>query len=266
MHIKNLFGTLLVLVLLSACSTPKQISYFQDLRPEESENTITSSSWEIRLLPNDKISVLVNSRDPQLMNLLNLPILSRQIGTSSDNNTSQGISGYTVDKSGNIDFPVLGSVHVEGLTREEVATLIKKELIDKNLVKDPVVTVEFQNLAISVMGEVAKPGRYNINKDKITILDALSMAGDLTIYGIREKVMVMREENGKQRLYGVDLCSAEDVYASPVYYLRQNDVVYVEPNDPKARQSTVNGNNIRSTSFWISLASLITSITLIFVK
>ncbi len=265
MYIKKFLSLLLITIMLSACSAPKQILYFQDLQSGENEKEI-ASSWDIRVRPNDKVSILVNSKDPLLMDLFNLPIVSRQIGTSSGNNNAQGISGYTVNKDGNIDFPVLGSIHIEGMTREEIASYIKQELKSKNLVKDPVVTVEFMNLTISVMGEVAKPGQYNINKDNVTILDALSMAGDLTIYGKREKVLVMREINGKQRTYNVNLCSAEQVYSSPVYYLQQNDVIYVEPNDTRTRQSTVNGNNIRSTSFWISLASLITSITLIFVK
>ena len=110
------------------------------------------------------------------------------------------------------------------------------------------------------------PGRYNIDKDNITILDALSQAGDLTVYGKREKVLILRNEDGKQRVYGVNLCSGDHIYSSPAYYLQQNDVVYVEPNDTKARQSTVNGNNVRSTSFWISLASLLTSIAILIVN
>lgn len=122
------------------------------------------------------------------------------------------------------------------------------------------------NLSVNVMGEVNRPGRYNIDKDHLTILDALSQAGDLTIYGKREKVLVLRNENGKQRVYDINLCSADHLYSSPVYYLQQNDVVYVEPNDTKARQSTVNGNNVRSTSFWISLASLLTTISVLIFK
>ena len=209
----------------------------------------------------------MNSRDPQLTDLFNLPYVSRQLGVSSRYNysgyngsTSQGISGYTVDANGDIDFPVLGKIHVAGMRREEIATHIKNELITKNLVKDPVVTVEFMNLCISVLGEVNTPGRFNIDRDCVTILDALSMAGDLTIYGKREKVLVLRQEGDLQRVYGINLTSGEHIYTSPAYYLQQNDVVYVEPNNVKARQSTVNGNNVRSTSFWISLASLLTSI------
>ena len=116
------------------------------------------------------------------------------------------------------------------------------------------------NLCISVMGEVNKPGRFNIDRDCITVIDALSMAGDLTIYGQRNNVLVQRVEDGVMKAYRIDLTSGEQVYTSPAYYLMQDDVVYVEPNPVKARQSTVNGNNLLSTSFWISIASLIASI------
>lgn len=250
---------------LGSCSTPKQISYFQDLRPGESEMSLVAPV-EITIRPKDKLSILVNSQDMRLTNLFNLPIVSQQVGLETSYGTNRGMSGYTVDSKGDIDFPVLGKIHIQGMTREEVAAHIKQELQSHDLVKDPVVTVEFMNLTVSVMGEVNKPGRYNIDKDNITILDALSQAGDLTIYGKREKVLVLRNEEGKQRVYGVDLCSGEHVYSSPVYYLQQGDVVYVEPNDTKARQSTVNGNNVRSTSFWISIASLLTSIAILIVN
>lgn len=252
-------------LVLGSCSTPKEITYFQDLRPGESE-LILAAPVEIKIMPKDKLSILVNSQDLRLTNLFNLAIVSQQVGQEISQNTSRGMSGYTVDSKGNIDFPVLGSIHIEGMTREEVAAHIKQELQSHDLIKDPVVTVEFMNLSVAVMGEVNNPGRYNIDKDNITILDALSRAGDLTIYGKREKVLVLRNENGTQRVYGVNLCSGDHLYSSPVYYLQQNDVVYVEPNNTRARQSTVNGNNVRSTSFWISLASLLTSIAVLIAK
>lgn len=253
-----------------SCSTPSKVTYFQDLRPGESEQKVIAAT-EIKVRPGDKLSIIVNSRDPQLTQLFNLPYVGQQIGqgsvtANSASGNSQGVSGYTVDEEGMIDFPVLGKIEIAGKNREEIASFIKGELLAKNLVKDPVVTVEYINLCISVLGEVAKPGRYNIDRDKVTLLDAISMAGDLTIYGKREKVLVLREEEGVQHVYGVDLCSAEYLYTSPVYYLRQNDVVYVEPNDVRARQATVNGNNVRSTSFWISLASLFTSIAVLVFK
>ena len=253
------------IILLGACSTSKNITYFQDLRPGESELTL-AAPVEIKIQPKDKLSILVNSQDPRLTNLFNLPIFTQQIGQEGNTGSSRGVSGYTVDTDGNIDFPVLGQLHIAGMTREEVAAYIKKELQSHDLIKDPVVIVEYMNLSISVMGEVNRPGRYNIEKDELTILDALSQAGDLTIFGKREKVLVLRKENGKQRVYGINLCSGEHLYTSPVYYLLQNDVVYVEPNETKSRQSTVNGNNVRSTSFWISLASLLTSIAVLIAK
>lgn len=266
-HIPTIFLSVLFLALASCASTQK-ISYFQDLTPGGKGKEIMVP-LEIKIRPDDKISILVNSRDPLLTDLFNLPIVSRQIGLASRSSSyvnNQGISGYTVNDGGYIDFPVLGKIHVAGKNREEIAAFIKNELITKNLVKDPVVTVEFMNLYIAVLGEVNKPGRYAIDHDKITLLDALSMAGDLTIHGKREKVTVIRKEENIQQVYNVDLCSGENLYVSPVYYLQQSDVVYVEPNNVRARQATVNGNNIRSTSFWISLASLLTTVSVLLFK
>ena len=264
--IKILSLTLMVLAAVS-CSTPKEISYFQDLRPGVTELTITDSV-EIKVRPKDKLSILVNAQDPKLTNMFNLPIVSQQIGQEStgSSGTIRGVSGYTVDSFGDINFPVLGKIRVEVMTREQIADYLTKQLKEQDLIKDPVVTVEFMNLGVSVLGEVNKPGRISINRDNMTILDALSEAGDLTIFGKREKVLVLRQEDGKQRVYGVNLCPADHIYTSPVYYLQQNDVVYVIPNNTKSRQSTVNGNTVRSTSFWISLASLITSIAVLIAK
>ena len=253
---------------LSSCGSSKQVVYFQDLKPGETEIKLPEVK-AITIRPEDKISIIVSSRDPQLTYLFNLPVASRQVGQTSGSDgsissgSSQGVAVYTVNAEGEIDFPVLGPIRVAGMNREEIAKYIKGMLIEENLVKDPVVTVEFANLCISVLGEVNSPGRFSIDRDRMTILDALSMAGDLTIYGNRSKVMVLRQEGDVQRVYGLNLTLGNHVYTSPAYYLQQNDVVYVEPNDMKARQSTVNGNNVRSTSFWMSLASLLLSVAIL---
>lgn len=238
-----------------SCSTPKEITYFQDLQPDVTELSVIDPA-EIRIRPKDKLSILVNCQDEKLNELFNLR-------NTSGNRIELG---YTVDSRGVIHFPVLGKVKVEGMTREQIAAHLTEQLRGQELIKDPVVTVEYLNLGVEVLGEVNNPGRISISRDNMTLLDALSEAGDLTIFGRRDKVLVLRQEDGRQRVYGVNLCSADQLYSSPVYYLQQNDVVYVEPNDTKSRQSTVNGNTVRSTSFWLSLASFLTSIIVLIAK
>ena len=267
MQIKRLFILSLIIppmLAVSSCSTPKQVTYFQDLPSVDGQRI--ESVKEITVRPKDKISIIVNCKSPELTALFNLPYVTQRLGENSRGSNATGysqgyISGYTVDDHGNIDFPVLGEISVTGMTRGEIASEIKRELRDQGQATDAVVTVDFMNLYYQVLGEVARPGRYAIDNDSMTILDAIGAAGDLTIYGRRDRVKVLRDENGKMRTYEVDLCSAADLISSPVYRIRQNDIIYVDPNDVRARQSTVNGNNVRSTSFWISLTSLAASVT-----
>lgn len=260
----KLLPTTVLTLFIVSCSTPKQISYFQDLSSVDGQR-ITGSK-EITVRPKDKLSIIVNCKSPELTALFNLPYVTQRLGENSRSTIASGysqgyISGYTVDDRGCIDFPVLGEISVAGMTRDQIALEIKRELSEQGQASDAIVTVDFMNLYYQVLGEVAKPGRYAIDKDAVTLLDAIGTAGDLTIYGRRDRVKVLRDENGHMRTYEVNLCSAADLLASPVYYIRQNDVIYVDPNDVRARQSTVNGNNVRSTSFWISLTSLAASIT-----
>ena len=246
-----------------SCAAPQKVTYFQD-----SDNVTVKApnkiDTKIKLKPGDKVSIIVNCSDQRLTNLLNLPYMTQRLGSTAtaSSNYSQGVSGYTLDASGCVDFPQLGMIDIGGLTREQCSEKIKNLIIESELAKDPVVTVDYMNLSIAVLGEVTKPGRYFFDKDNFTLMDALSMAGDLTINGQRENIRVIREENGREKTYVVDLTSIADVVKSPVYNLQQNDIVYVEPNDVRKRQSTVNGNNVRSTSFWISLASLASTLTL----
>lgn len=256
-----------LLTTISSCtSAKKQISYVQDL----SNGTVIniSQSNTITARPDDKISIVVNSKDPQLADLFNLPIISHRVGDASNMrySSNQQILSYNVNADGDIDFPVIGKIHVEGLTRQQIADKIKAELVQRRLVADPVVTVDFLNLFVSVLGEVNKPGRIDIDRERISILDALGEAGDLTIYGNRKNVTVLREDSNRIISYQVDLTDAVSLANSPVYYLRQTDVIYVEPNNTRARQSTVNGNNVLSTSFWISLASLLTTVCVLVFK
>ncbi len=271
MKTKSIIPLVAATLLSAACATPNVV-YLSGI--EEGVAETISNPLEIRVQPEDKILIMVNSRDPQLAYLFNLPVVNRTIGSYNGSGSSyetgaggsNGMAGYTIDNNGYIDFPVIGKMKVGGMSRKEITDYIKNELISRNLVKDPVVTVEFLNLTVSVLGEVGNPGRVSIDKDRLSLLDALSIAGDLTVYGKRENVMVQREENGKKVIYRVNLNDGHALYASPVYYLRQNDIVYVEPNGMRAREGTVNGNNLHSASFWMSATSFLTSMAILIVQ
>lgn len=259
-----LLPILLSPLLVSSCKTSEKILYMQDApinqpMPVQEEKYIT-------IRPLDVISIVVSSKDPQLAALFNLPRVSYEAGMG---NTGLGgtlrLSNYTVDEKGMIDFPVLGAIQAQGKTRRQLATYIKNELISRDLIKDPVVTIDYVNLKISVLGEVKTPGRYNVDRDQITLMDAISMAGDLTIYGKRDGVMVIREDESKRTTYKVDIRSSA-LFDSPVYYLRQNDIVYVEPNTVRAGQSTLNENSIKSVSLWITMGSFLSSLAVLIVN
>ena len=253
-----------VLALLASCATTKQVAYFQD---SEDVTPAVAAKKEIRVQPKDEISIIVNCPTTQLSALFNLPSVNKRLNLDSEEayTTGSDVSGYTVDNRGYIDFPVLGKIYVSGKTREEIAKMIKDELIAQEQASEIIVTVDFVNLGYRVLGEVNKPGRFAINRDGITILDAVAAAGDLTINGKRTNVKVLRIENGVQKTYSLDLCSADSILSSPAYYLQQEDIVYVEPNAQRKRQATVNGNNLVSATFWMSLASVAASATMLYI-
>lgn len=261
---------LIAMASLSSCRTPKDITYFQDITNGQRLEVTPSS--ELLVKPGDRLSIVVHSKDPQLAVLFNLPVASRRIGDiqtatistpgSSSSNSNES-SSYTVDSYGDIDFPVLGTLHIEGMRRTQVAEYIKKELIQRNLVKDPTVIVEFLNRTVSVLGEVSNPGKVAIGRDQFTLLDAIAAAGDLTIQGKRNNVIVLRMEDGRQVAHTVDLTNAQATFSSPVYYLQQDDVIYVEPNDLRKRTTTANGSAFQTPSFWISIASFVTTVILL---
>lgn len=267
MKLKTIFCSLMLVMMVASCSTPKDVTYMQDLT--EGEISVNVIPKNITVRPGDKISIVVNSREAELADLFNLPIISHRVGTGTQalsGAQSQYVSYYTVDPQGNIDFPVLGKIHISGMTRSQVAEYIKQQLVSKDLLKGPIVTMEYANTGINIMGEVTKPGRYDINKDQITILEALSLAGDLTITGKRHNVLVTRQVDGKTFAYRVDLTDSKSLYSSPAYYIQPDDVIYVEPVDVRKRQRTVNGNNVLSASFWVSVASLLTSVAVLIFK
>ena len=267
MKTSNFCAILLLLLLLSSCAAPN-VSYFNDFDNDQLQQ-ITQQA-DIRLQPGDKISVVVKSKDSQLSELFNLPVTANRIGYTSSNSSNYSYTGqmslYTIDSNGEIDFPVIGRIKVGNMNREEAAAYIKQQLTSQNMVQAPVVTVEYGNLGFNVMGEVIRPGRYTFDRDRLTILDAISMAQDLTIQGRRDNILVIRETKQGRMTYRVNLQSGKELLQSPAFYIQQNDVIYVSPNAYRSRQTTVNGNNVLSASFWISVASLLTSIAVLIVK
>ena len=249
------------LLFLASCSAPKNVTYFQDL--QNGQEIQPMNVYSIKVRPGDKLSIMVNTQDPSLSAMFNLVQTQSRLvpGGAKAGNAStvvtEGRTGYyTVDSNGDIDFPVLGALHIAGMKREEIASFIRKQLISQDLVKDPVVTVEFINTGIAVLGEVNGPGRYEFNEDKMTIIQALSLAGDMKNTGERQNVLVIRKEDGKEKSYRIDLTNYESAVKSPVYYLQQDDVIYVEPNVKSKRETTSAGNAAYSPSFWISVGSV----------
>jgi polysaccharide export outer membrane protein len=260
-----------LICLLGSCAAPKNVAYFQNA--EDIRGMSLQKEQPLRLRPKDKINILVSSADPMLVSQFNLTAATgsvRSLGSTTSPKTTAGstsgsstaqLLAYTVDDQGDINFPVLGKVAVGGQTRQEVAEYIRLRLIERDLVRDPIVTVEYVNLSVNILGEVNHPGRIEITKDYFTIVDAIAQAGDLTISGQRENVMVHREVDGEDHTYFINLCDRQEMLNSPAYYLQQNDVVYVTPNHKKRREANTTGNTFNQPSIWISIASLLTTIT-----
>lgn len=260
-------------LMLASCEAPKNIAYFQDA--EAIRGMMLQEEHLLKLRPEDKINIVVNSADPMLEQQFTLTASTNGnvLGSANMLRTTAGRSStgsmviaYTVDPQGDINFPVLGKIPVAGQTRTEVADYITHRLVSRDLVKDPIVTVEFVNLGVNVLGEVRNPGHQDITTDHYTILDAIARAGDLTINGERQNVMVCRHEDGADQTYIIDLTNRQQMLLSPAYYLQQNDVVVVTPNDKAKRGATLNGNTVLTPSFWISVASLLATITALIIR
>ena len=248
-----------------SCASVKDIAYFQNRVTDNPEKIDRHAGIVIQ--PKDMLSIVVSSRNPELAAMFNLPVVSYQAGSevTQTGGYSQRLMVYTVDNEGMIDFPVLGKLEVTGLTRWELAEKIKKRLIADGLLSDAVVTVEFLNFKVSVLGEVSSPGTFTIEGDKVTVLQALALAQDLTIFGRRDNVSVIREQGDSRVIYQINLMDV-DLFKPPAYYLQQNDVVYVEPNPERSRQSTVDDKGLRLTSIAVSSASVLLSLASIIIN
>lgn len=236
------FALAVSIVLLSSCASKKEVVYFQDA--SEFETIVSDNSYENRFKVDDVVGINVSTLDPQASVPFNI------FSGSQENGMRPEQMDYIVDKNGEIDFPVLGSIKLLGLTPAEAKSLLTERL--KDYLKDPIINIRLRNFSVTVLGAVNRPGTYSVNGEQITILEALGLANDLDIKGMRNNVMVIRDFNGTKVYTRIDLTTKESLN-SPVYYLTQNDVVYVEPNKSLVSSATLDSRS----SIAVSIASIV---------
>jgi polysaccharide biosynthesis/export protein len=251
----------------SACSSTKNVAYFQDLTDTSKIYTqVINGTYEVQIQPDDILEIIVNSINTDAAAPFNMGnsnpaptpgsqiiqgLTSGSISSSNTGGTTTG-RGYLVDKQGSIDFPVLGNIEVKGLTITQLKDLLKSKL-DKYL-QDAIINIRLLNYKITVLGEVKQPSTYSIPSERITVVDAIGMAGDLTIYGKRENVLLIREEKGERKFVRLNLNSS-NIFESPYYYLKQNDIIYVEPNKSKIAAADI--TQLRNISIVTSAITLL---------
>lgn len=241
--------------LLSACTSTKDMLYFHQLASDgDIVQAIPDSikNYESPIAPDDMLAITVTSIDPNAVAMFNLPTQNFMAPGEEMIMTTPSLQTYLVDNEGYIDYPVLGRVKVGGMHRKEVAEYLKEQI--SKYVEDPIVNIQCTNFKVSVLGEVTKPGTYEVGSERITVLEALGLANDITIYGNRSNILLVREENGTRSFHRLDL-TKPDVFTSPYYYLQRNDVVFVEPN--KARQGYANYS--QDKQYLVSVVSAVTS-------
>lgn len=256
---KNLFLLTILVLVMSSCQSVRDFRYFQDTQAG-SVNKIADAAQAVVIKPYDKINIFVSCKDPQLAAIYNLTSVNNRTMGGNRTGSSSYLNGngyslpYTVNEAGEVEIPVLGTVHVAGLTRKQIEEKVKQKLLTSEQgVKDAVVTVEFAGLYVGVLGEVGNVGPIAIERDQFTILDAIERAGDLTPLANRKNIKVYRKAGDSYQTYEVDITNFGELCASPVYMMQQDDIIYVEPNEVKARQSTVMGNTWLTPAFWISI-------------
>ena len=258
-----LIGSALLAILLVSCSAQKRVWYLQDAQPFTPEQI--AENGQIRIKPLDRLTIVVNSKDPELAVPFNSSTSYNSLTGNNISGTasSQALQMRTVDEKGMLDMPVIGKIECAGKTRSELAEAIAGKIREGGYINDPTVNVQFADMKISVIGEVLRPGFYDVTRDKISIFDALAMAGDMTVYGVRTEVIVTREVDGKRTIEVLDLTSKE-LFDSPAFYLQQNDVVYVKPNKYKAQAGEISQNRnfyLSLVGTAISVATLIVTLT-----
>lgn len=249
---------LFFIFLCFSCASRKEIVYYQN---NEGFSASNAHSYEIRIQPDDLLLIVVSAEDPEIAAPFNLTTINTVTNNANLDMAvgQQTLQQYLVDSQGNIEFPILGKLKVGGLTRTEILDLLRSKI--GQYIKNPIVNLRITNFKVAVQGEVNMPGTYNVTSDRLTLVEALTMAKDLTIYGRRDNILVIREINGVKTFNRVDISRA-DFINSPFYYLMQNDVVYVEPNKSRINAAAVGANTgviISITSLLITLITFIVS-------
>lgn len=249
------------IMLLGSCGSSKKIAYFQNA--DTLNYAASKGLFDAKIMPKDLLTITVNTTDPKAAMPFNLSV-SSTLGINGNLSSSQGtLLTYLVDNDGNINFPVVGQIHVAGMTKGECERAIQEKI--KPYMADtenPIVTVKMASFKVTIAGEVRSPGVFNVDQEKISITEALARAGDLTIYGKRDNVMLIREDAaGEKSVHRINLNDAS-LINSPYYYLQQNDYVYVEPNKVQARNSAIG----QSTTIWFSVIGIVTSVASLMVN
>ena len=242
--------------ILASCGSTKDVAYFQN--SDHVDAAKSQYLYDARIMPKDQLTITVSTVNPEAATPFNLTVPTTYTQQSRSTYSQPMLQTYLVDNAGNIEFPIIGTLQVGGLTKSACEKLIHDKILPYlNVNENPIVTVRMSSYSISVLGEVTRPGSYQVAREKINILEALAQAGDLTIYGIRTNVKLIRENaEGRKEIHTVDLTDA-NLISSPYYYLQQNDIVYVEPNKVKAQNSSVGS----MTTLWFSATSILISLT-----
>lgn len=249
-------AAVVAVVMMASCSTPADIAYINDM-PRDSA-MVQTGQFSKGIQPNDLIYIYVESRTPEATIRFNQETNKVAVSSGAVMNPGTNVNGYLVSNDGNIIFPVLGKIQVAGKTHSQLAAELEQRLVSEGHILDAVVTVKLLNFKVSILGDVTRPGVLEVSGERLTIFEAISMAGDLTIFGQRKNVTVIREENGQRVVGELDLTS-KDVFNSPYYYLHQNDVVYVEPNKKKKRTSDRDPMLLTYISTGVSVLSMLLS-------
>lgn len=265
---KNFFSKIALLcavVIMASCSGSKQIAYFQNI--DNIDLSESKGLYDARIMPKDALTITVSASDADAVRMFNLSVskpLNPLSGSTSLTSSGYGtLINYLVDNEGDINFPIIGRLHVAGLTKRECESMIEEKVQPYlQSTERPVVTVTMASFRVTVIGEVSRPAVIPVTTEKMTVIEALTAAGDLSIYGKRQNIMLIREDmDGQKSAHRIDLTDA-NLLNSPYYYVQQNDIIYVEPNTVKAKNSSIG----QSTTIWFSFIGIVTSVASLLVN